>query len=428
MGKLTIQEIAGVLVEKNGLSQHDADDFANLVFAVVIEQLQRGEQVKVRGLGTFKIVDVEARESVSVRTGERVVIESHQKVSFTPDTMMKELVNKPFSQFETVMLNDGVEFEDIEDDEEAAVAEEEPAVEETPVAEEEPAVEEPPVSEEEPAVEETPVAEEEPAVEEVPVAEEEPAVEEPPVAEEEPAVEEVPVAGEEPAVEEEPVEDEAPTQEFVFSDDDNDNDNNVNDDDDNDDGNDDDDSSSWLRWLMFASGVVMLMCLSAYGGYYYATTQTVEAKAIPDTVVVRDTVFTTGEAQAQTEDVAPQSRDDALQVKDDASQVKNDAQQAKDEAPVAKKAVAEEKPAQPEVDQYAAKDERVRLGAYRIVGTDKEVTILPGQTFYSVCRAHLGPDMECYVEVYNDLPRNPQLKAGQRVKIPKLELKKRRKQ
>ena len=404
MGKLTIQEIAGVLVEKNGLSQHDADDFANLVFAVVVEQLQRGEQVKVRGLGTFKIVDVEARESVSVRTGERVVIESHQKVSFTPDTMMKELVNKPFSQFETVMLNDGVEFEDIEDDEEVPVAEEEPAVEEAPVAEEEPAVEETPVAEEEPAVEETPVAEEKPAVEEVPVAEEE------------------------PAVEEEPVEDEAPTQEFVFSDDDNDNGNNVNDDDDNDDGNDDDDSSSWLRWLMFALGVVMLMCLSAYGGYYYATTQTVEAKAIPDTVVVRDTVFTTGEAQAQTEDVAPQSRDDALQVKDDASQVKNDAQQAKDEAPVAKKAVAEEKPAQPEVDQYAAKDERVRLGAYRIVGTDKEVTILPGQTFYSVCRAHLGPDMECYVEVYNDLPRNPQLKAGQRVKIPKLELKKRRKQ
>ena len=416
MGKLTIQEIAGVLVEKNGLSQHDADDFANLVFAVVVEQLQRGEQVKVRGLGTFKIVDVEARESVSVRTGERVVIESHQKVSFTPDTMMKELVNKPFSQFETVMLNDGVEFEDIEDDEKAAVAEEEPAVEETPVAEEES------------AVEETPVAEEEPAVEEVPVAEEESAVEEAPVAEEEPAVEELPVAGEEPAVEAEPVEDEAPTQEFVFSDDDNDNGNNVNDDDDNDDGNDDDDSSSWLRWLMFASGVVMLMCLSAYGGYYYATTQTVEAKAIPDTVVVRDTVFTTGEAQAQTEDVAPQSRDDASQVKDDVSQVKNDAQQAKDEAPVAKKAVAEEKPAQPEVDQYAAKDERVRLGAYRIVGTDKEVTILPGQTFYSVCRAHLGPDMECYVEVYNDLPRNPQLKAGQRVKIPKLELKKRRKQ
>ena len=416
MGKLTIQEIAGVLVEKNGLSQHDADDFANLVFAVVVEQLQRGEQVKVRGLGTFKIVDVEARESVSVRTGERVVIESHQKVSFTPDTMMKELVNKPFSQFETVMLNDGVEFEDIEDDEEAPVAEEEPAVEEAPVAEEEPAVEEAPVAEEEPAVEEAPVAEEEPAVEEVPVAEEEP------------AVEEVPVAEEDPAVEAEPVEDEAPTQEFVFSDDDNDNDNNVNDDDDNDDGNDDDDSSSWLRWLMFASGVVMLMCLSAYGGYYYATTQAVEAKAIPDTVVVRDTVFTTGEAQAQTEDVAPQSRDDALQVKNDASQVKNDAQQAKDEAPVAKKAVAEEKPAQPEVDQYAAKDERVRLGAYRIVGTDKEVTILPGQTFYSVCRAHLGPDMECYVEVYNDLPRNPQLKAGQRVKIPKLELKKRRKQ
>ena len=80
-----------------------------------------------------------------------------------------------------------------------------------------------------------------------------------------------------------------------------------------------------------------------------------------------------------------------------------------------------------EVDPYAAKDERVRLGAYKIIGTAEEVTVLPGQTFYSICRAHLGPDMQCYVEVYNNLPKNPIVKAGQVIKIPKLQLKKKRK-
>ena len=79
------------------------------------------------------------------------------------------------------------------------------------------------------------------------------------------------------------------------------------------------------------------------------------------------------------------------------------------------------------MDQWAAKDERVRLGAYRIVGLLREVTVLEGQTFYSICRAQLGPDMQCYVEVYNGLPRNPQIKTGQVLKIPKLERKSRRK-
>ena len=97
----------------------------------------------------------------------------------------------------------------------------------------------------------------------------------------------------------------------------------------------------------------------------------------------------------------------------------------KAEAPKVEKPKAE--PA-PEMDKYAEKDERVRLGAYRIVGLDHEVKVLQGQTFYSICRAHLGPDMECYIEVYNNLPRNPQIKAGQVIKIPKLQLKKRKKQ
>ena len=148
---------------------------------------------------------------------------------------------------------------------------------------------------------------------------------------------------------------------------------------------------------------LLLMALSAFGGYRYGRMQPVLA----DTIVVKDTVY-----------VAEQT--DSVDIEElEAPAV----EQEEDPAPVAQE--EPEKTAEP-VDKYAAKDERVRLGAYRIVGTAQEVTIQQGQTFYSICRAYLGPDMECYVEVYNDLPRSPQLKAGQVIKIPKLELKKRR--
>ena len=116
MDKKTIQEIASILVEKNGLQQRDAERFALAMFSVIREGLEREGQVKVRGLGTFKIIGVEARESVSVMTGERVLIQGHDKITFTPDATMKELVNKPFSQFETVVLNEGVVFDDLKDE------------------------------------------------------------------------------------------------------------------------------------------------------------------------------------------------------------------------------------------------------------------------------------------------------------------------
>lgn len=116
MGKLTIQEIAKILVEKNKLTPKEASQFAVSMFELIQQRLDSEELVKIKGLGTFKMIRVEARESVSVRTGERVMIDSHAKITFTPDTMMKELVNKPFSQFETVVLNDGIEFEDLADD------------------------------------------------------------------------------------------------------------------------------------------------------------------------------------------------------------------------------------------------------------------------------------------------------------------------
>lgn len=377
MGKLTIQEIAKILVEKSGLSQKDANRFASEMFAIIQQRLEEDELVKIKGLGTFKIINVEARESVSVRTGERVVIDSHAKVTFTPDAVMKELVNKPFSQFETVVLNDGVEFEDVAEDsdednaksEEKAIASDEEFAEEVFSGEE-------PLSEEQPIVM---LADVEPVVEE-PVVEES-VVEEPVV--EEPETEEA--TSEEPVVEENP------------------------------------EGSSWKKWLLSGVLVLVLMGLSALGGYYYAMYKLSTQKII-------------NKEEKKTEKVVPPSKtaDSTVVVKDsvaakspekaEAPDVKAEPSPVKDET--ANKKVVEDAE---EVDPYEAKDERIRLGAYKIVGTAEEVTVLPGQTFYSICRAHLGPDMQCYVEVYNNLPKDPKIKVGQVIKIPKLKTKKRRK-
>ena len=112
MERVSILEIAAVLTAKSGLKKKDAERFANAIFEVVKDGLATDRLVKIKGLGTFKVIDIESRESVNVNTGERVVIEGHGKVTFTPDATMKVLVNKPFSQFETVVLNEGVEFDD----------------------------------------------------------------------------------------------------------------------------------------------------------------------------------------------------------------------------------------------------------------------------------------------------------------------------
>jgi hypothetical protein len=295
---------------------------------------------------------------------------------------MRELVNKPFSQFETVVLNDGVEFDDINDDVTEDVAEE-PLVEE-PVAE--------PIAVEPVAIEE-PVAKE-PAIEE-PVVEEQRVLEEPVSVEEQVPVEEEPVL-EEPAVEE-ASEDKEPAELISFYEEEK-----------------QESERHWGRWLLGGVIVLILLVGAAFGGYEYGRQQQV---LIPDTVFVRDTVY------------MPELQDSA-EVKEAEKTIINEMKTptvAKEEPKEVSKAEPKAEPKKEELDQWSAKDERVRLGAYRIVGLSHEVTVLEGQTFYSICRAHLGPDMQCYVEVYNNLPRNPQIKTGQVLKIPKLELRKRRK-
>lgn len=363
MGKVTIQDIAAILIEKNGLDKRQANAFASAMFALIQERLETDPQVKVKGLGTFKIIEVEARESISVHSGERVTISGHSKVTFTPDAIMKELVNKPFADFETVVLNDGVEFSDIQEESEEEVTEDsEPVVEALPVADSPGPSEESDADNSVQSVEE-PAALVQPLIADV----EEPASPKP--------------------------EDEIPQEpEEKFR-------------------------RPWGRWILTALGVLLLMVLSALGGYYYGLQGGGLTTVAPDTVVVKDTVVVHDSIQA-----APL---DSVAVTKPKTEEPVMAEPQKDEP-----AVADPKKQAPDatatVDKYAQKDARVRLGAYRIVGLDHEVKVLAGQTFYSICRAHLGPDMECYVEVFNDLPQNPKVKEGQVIKIPKLQLKKRR--
>ena len=164
MGKISIQELANVLIEKKHLNKRDASLFVSAMFDIVQQRLETDKLVKVKGLGTFKIIDVEDRESVNVNTGERVLIEGHGKITYVPDALLKELVNKPFSQFETVVLNDGVDFEDVpttSTDEPEVEVDTEPIVEPEPVVEPEPIAEPEITIRPEAAPEPEPVAEDE---------------------------------------------------------------------------------------------------------------------------------------------------------------------------------------------------------------------------------------------------------------------------
>lgn len=114
MSKNSLTVLAQKLAEKTGIRQQDAELFIRKMFDVVNEGLQADKQVKMKWLGTFKVTSVKDRESVDVNTGERIVIEGRDKISFTPDTILKEIINKPFAQFETVVVNDGVEFDEID--------------------------------------------------------------------------------------------------------------------------------------------------------------------------------------------------------------------------------------------------------------------------------------------------------------------------
>jgi nucleoid DNA-binding protein len=234
--KITIQELVEFISGNQSTSKKEIEAFAKEFFKLIEDALQTERYVKIKGFGTFKLIEVDSRESINVNTGERFEIQGHNKITFTPDATLKEVVNKPFAHFESVVLNDGVFFE-----EEPILDEETPVTEEEPIIEEEAPIIEKPIIEEEPSPipllqeeevpstdvvgsdteEENPIIEEEEPIieEEVPVIEE-PIIEEEPsreaihcvreeetpiIEEEEPTIEETAPIIEEPIVEEEPL-------------------------------------------------------------------------------------------------------------------------------------------------------------------------------------------------------------------------------
>ena len=389
MSKLYLSDLADVLVDKHGLTKKDASKFISVMVEVIQEAVTNDKMVKIKGLGTFKVIDVDARESVSVNTGERVLIDGHQKLTFVPDNAMKELVNKPFSQFETVILNEGVTFDDMSGDEtpEPAEAETETvtkAVEEEPVPEPQPVEDEPvpePEPEPEPDPEPEPIEEEpEPEPEPEPDPEPEPEPEPEPV-EEEPEPEPEP-AEEEPEPEpdpEEPVsettedtdEPEMPIEEPQQS----------------------GDTRNVLRYVL-----VLLACGLCFGaGYYFGrnSTQTETDKDVVDT-----------------ETAATQTKTDSLKITETDS-VPQAVQQ-----PEEPRLLTEE-----DYKRYDEMDARVRTGAYYIVGTDQVLTVKEGDNIGRIARRTIGAGMECYIEVYNGIDRHTALSEGQEIKIPKLRTK-----
>lgn len=377
MAKTALQLIADAVAKKHKITVKEAEKFVSAIFDVVNEGLKTDKLVKVKGLGTFKVQAVKPRESVNVNTGERVLIEGHEKVSFTPDATMKELVNKPFAQFETVVLNDGVDFADIEsksDDEEKAENTDEIVVSaEEIVASDEEKIE----TKEEITAE---IIDEKPA-EEVPQQ----AVEIPLVAleakeeiveerekEQKESVEEketvVEVKAE--AVEEQPeqVAEVPKVNAFPIE------------------------KPKKINWLLWSSVAFAVIAVMYFFGYKFGK----DAALRDNKMAIR--------TQAE----------DSL-----AEKTKTTAKQAATNTQKATAKAAQQATEEAEKYKKMSSDKRIRYGAYDIVGIEKTVVLKKGQTMQSYSRRALGPDMVGYFQVLNNATT---MSAGDTMKVPKVEL------
>ena len=113
--KLTLQELIDLLAARHQMEPQDADAFVRAFWALIEEGLKSDNYVKIKGLGTFKLIDTEARESINIQTGERIEIQSHSRVTFTPEASLRDLINRPFAHFETVVLNETTNFDDLDE-------------------------------------------------------------------------------------------------------------------------------------------------------------------------------------------------------------------------------------------------------------------------------------------------------------------------
>lgn len=413
----TLKDIARILTDKYNMKGKDAEVFVNAFVDTILEGLENDRQVKVKGLGTFKITAVKERASINVNTGEPVTISGHDKISFTPEAALKDIINKPFAQFDTVVIADNVAVEDIlqdEDNEEDDNVVEEPVMEEPVIVTEEPTivVEEPVAEEEIPQVET--VAEEEPAAEEeIPQVEtviEEPIEEEEPVAEEEP-IEEEEVIAEEEVIEEHPVLEGTIEEQPVIAED----------------YGDDEEEEESDHTLLHTLLLCIIIGIAAFaGGYYCALNDLFGLNPKAET----ETTVTSAPAQKVVKKVVRTATNDSSNVKKDSvksvTQKKQETTPTKQETtptkPQATPTAKKEEPKKPVALTQYNSDVRVRTGAYAIIGTKTKVTVRKGETLTQLSRRHLGPGMDCYVEAYNGGKK--ELKEGETLLIPKLVTKK----
>jgi len=470
MNKSSISLLAKAISSKRGLKQAEAERFIAKMFEVANQALDDDKQLKVRWLGTFKVAPVKDRESVDVNTGERIVIEGRDKISFTPDNILKEIINKPFAQFETVVVNDGVDFSDIDekfaqmkdqmkDEEMEALGEpnvsDEAKVDAQPsdmdVAEEivnEAEVASPSLAEEQPnqsglgqiainlaEASDDIVADEAVAgvVSDVATddaadvaASEETTVVANDVKQEDKAEEKLqPTTSSESATLSESdyfqkleEEEELYRRHFVIP-----------------------------KYMVAVVCVLFVALLGGMGWFAFnygkiqaqydhlaaelAQTQLkqqkekAEAKKIMVPTAQEDSVQAALKAKAREDSIRMAASSEAVRL---AEKKEQEQAQAEQKTSAEQKVLAEQKAmanadAQNAESKYDS-DPRVRTGAYRIVGVAQTVTVSSGQTIASLSKRYLGAGMECYIEAING---TSVVKEGQKIKIPKLELKRKSK-
>ena len=490
MSKSNISRLAKSISSKHGLTQAEAERFISKMFEVANEGLHEDKLLKIKWLGTFKVTPVKDRESVDVNTGERIVIEGRDKISFTPDNILKEIVNKPFAQFETVVVNDGVDFSDIDEKFSLQAVPAEPIAAEMPntigeqkTAEASIGQPESKSFDESKNTDEQKVADQ-PTAEVYPSAEAQPMAEEQPMAGEQPMAEEQSMAGEQPMEEEQQMqplvgnttgEQESLVNEDIFTKESS----LVKNASDNEAGTSNEAVASnnaamsdgavpseepaaevgeevHFHYLMIPKYLVAIICLvfvillggMGWFAFNFGKMQAQRDKLAmqlqtikkPTPVATKDSTQTSAEdsaalalkMKAQEDSIRMAETSKAVEMAEKSEQGRVEGQaltntsssqigtSSKEKGSSQAKGTA---PSDPRSSSYDA-DPRVRTGAYRIVGVAQTVTVKDGQSLASLSSLYLGPGMECYVEAVNG---KNEVKVGQKVKIPKLELKRKKK-
>lgn len=417
-----VNDFARELSEKYGLSLGDASDFVSAMFDVVKEELDGADSsVKIKGFGTFKVSAVGARASVDVNTGERIIIDGRNKISFTPEVLLRDRVNRPFVQFETVVLNDGVDFSEIDEESEEeldSVSETEPQG--VQLSSTSPTSQPTDQSTDQPAPAEQPqgvqLSSTAPTSQSTDHYSSSETASKAVNTEEHRDMARRLMTPKTETIEEDSEESDDKTTATALE--------------------ADDEGiviggcrqrSPRIMYVLTIASFIILVSLGI--GMYFLYQRIEEKNHVIDRLESR--LYAQQEA-AERADAQP-----AVAVKD--TIVSNDslhaaelraAEKAKKNSIAASKSAVEAKASQSSVAPSTATtpsdynyDTRVRTGAYIIVGVAKTVTVQPGQTLASISKAYLGEGMECYVEVLNN---RHSVKAGEKLKIPQLKLKPRK--